>query len=120
MGVRFERAFQAVVASQPFLPSSPQALWRSYPVAGDAPPTQSSALATAQLETQCRDAPRALPFSGKTTPRQLWRQWAHACPSISASESAFKQRFQKQRAGAGAAEVSGYKALEALAGDRPR
>ena len=114
---------EAVRATPSLQRSSPfrtQPFWHSYSDTGDMPPSQSSELTAAQLEAQYRNVLGAPPFSEATTPRQLWRQWVNTYPGVSVTEGVFKQWFQKYRVGEGAVEVSGYKALEALAGDRLR
>ncbi|CAK0832158.1 unnamed protein product, partial [Prorocentrum cordatum] len=63
---------------------------------------------------------RAVPFSDKTTPRQILRQWERTCPDVSVAEGVFRTWFDKHRAAADLETIHGYVALEARAGEKLR
>ena len=84
------------------------------------PPQQEARIDARQLEREYGDILRAVPFSDKTTPRQILRQWERTYPDVFVAEGVFRTWFGKHRAAADLEAIHGYATLEARAGDKLR
>ncbi|CAK0804556.1 unnamed protein product, partial [Prorocentrum cordatum] len=84
------------------------------------PQQQEARINARQVEHEYGHELRAAPFSDKTTPRQILRQWERTCPDVSVTEGVFRTWFNKHRAAADLETIQGYVALEARAGEKLR